>query len=67
MVVVVVTVVTRYHKTQVQWDQPKVVARFLPEPVRQLITAYLLYIQPLQVMLLVRIGKIPTAAASDYL
>jgi hypothetical protein len=26
-----VAIVTRYHKTQVQWDRPKVVARFLPE------------------------------------
>jgi hypothetical protein len=28
-----VTLVTRYHKTQSQWDKPKVVVRFLPEAI----------------------------------
>ena len=28
-----VVVVTRYHKTQSQWDRPKVVPRFLPRRV----------------------------------
>ena len=43
------------------------VARFLPEPVRQLIAAYLLYVRPLRAMLLSSVGKLPTAAACDYL
>jgi hypothetical protein len=44
-----------------------VVARFLPEQVEQLIAAYLLYVRPIQVMLLSSIGKLPTASTSDYL
>jgi hypothetical protein len=47
-----VAVITRYHKTQSQWDKPKVVARFLPEAVGQLVTAYLLYLRPVRAMLL---------------
>ena len=62
-----VIVVTRYHKTQSQWDRPKVIARFLPEPVGQLITAYLLYVRPVRTLLLSSLGKVATAAASDYL
>jgi hypothetical protein len=38
-----VAVVTRYHKTQSQWDKPKVVVHFLPKAVGQLVAAYLLY------------------------
>lgn len=62
-----VVVVTRYHKTQSQWDRPKVIARFLPEPVGQLMTAYLLYVRPVRALLLSSLGKLATAAASDYL
>jgi hypothetical protein len=63
-----VVVVTRYHKTQAQWDQPKVVARFLPEPVGQLVTAYLLYVQPLRAILLQHSKKgVLTTAAADYI
>jgi hypothetical protein len=51
----------------VQWDRPKVVARFLPEQVGQLIVAYLLYVRPVRVMLLSSLGKLPTASTSDYL
>ncbi|EUC27743.1 hypothetical protein COCCADRAFT_73334, partial [Bipolaris zeicola 26-R-13] len=32
-----VAVVTRYHKLQSQWDRPRVVPRFLPEVVGQLV------------------------------
>ena len=38
--------VTRYHKSQWQWDRPKVVPRFLPARVGQLLTVYLVYVQP---------------------
>ncbi|KAF1922122.1 uncharacterized protein M421DRAFT_79517, partial [Didymella exigua CBS 183.55] len=46
-----VVVITRYHKLQAQWDQPRVVARFLPDRLGQLLAAYLLYVRPLQTML----------------
>ena len=46
-----VAVITRYHKTQSQWDKPKVVVRFLSEAVGQLVAAYLLYVRPLRMML----------------
>ncbi|KAF5850047.1 hypothetical protein GGP41_005486 [Bipolaris sorokiniana] len=39
-------------------DKPKIVARFLPKVVGQLVTAYLLYLRP---------GKAATALVSDYL
>jgi hypothetical protein len=45
-----VAVVTRYHKTQSQWDKPKVVVHFLPKAVGQLVAAYLLYARPLRAL-----------------
>jgi hypothetical protein len=39
-----VALVTRYHKTQSQWDKLKVIVRFLPKAIGQLIGAYLLYV-----------------------
>jgi hypothetical protein len=62
-----VAVITRYHKTQSQWDKPKVVVRFLPEAVEQLVTAYLLYVRPLQVMLQSALGKPLSTSVTDYL
>jgi hypothetical protein len=63
-----VVVVTRYHKTQAQWDRPKVVARFLPEAVGQLIAAYLLYVQPVRALLYSSsLDKPLSASAADYL
>jgi hypothetical protein len=63
-----VVVVTHYHKTQAQWDRPKVVARFLPEAVEQLIAAYLLYVQPVQALLYSSsLDKPLSASAADYL
>jgi hypothetical protein len=63
-----VVVVTRYHKTQAQWDRPKVVARFLPEAVGQLIAAYLLYVQPIRALLYSSsLDKPLSASAADYL
>jgi superfamily II DNA or RNA helicase len=51
-----VMTVTRYHKTQSQWDVPKVVPRFLPWRVGQLVCVYLTYVQPLMERLSVAIG-----------
>jgi hypothetical protein len=51
-----VMVVTRYHKTQSQWDVPKAVPRFLPWRVGQLMCVYLTYAQPLMERLSVAIG-----------
>jgi hypothetical protein len=63
-----VVVVTRYYKTQAQWDWPKVVARFLLEAVGQLIIAYLLYVQPVRALLYSSsLDKLLLASAADYL
>jgi superfamily II DNA/RNA helicase len=62
-----VAVVTRYHKTQSQWDKPKVVVRFLPDAVGQLVVAYLLYIRPLQVLLQSALDKPMSTSVIDYL
>jgi hypothetical protein len=62
-----VAVVTRYYKTQTQFDRPKVVLWVLLEPVGQLVAAYLLYVQPLRGMLLSGLGKQASASAAYYL
>jgi superfamily II DNA helicase RecQ len=62
-----VAAITRYHKTQSQWDKPKVVVRFLPEAVGQLITAYLLYVRPLRALLQSALSKPLSASVTDYL
>ena len=41
-----VVLVTRYHKSQSQFDRPKVIPRFLPPKVAQLLVIYLVYVQP---------------------
>ena len=38
--------VVRYHKSQPQWDKPKIVLRFLPPQLGQVMALYLVYIQP---------------------
>ena len=43
-----VAVITRYHKSQSQQDKPKIVPRFLPYRVAQLMVLYLAYVRPLQ-------------------
>jgi len=50
-----VVVVTRYHKSQSQFDRPKVVPRFLPWRVGQLVVIYLAYVQRLREHLLVQV------------
>ena len=41
-----VMTVVRYHKSQSQWDKPKVVPRFLPPRLGQVMVLYLSYLQP---------------------
>ncbi|KAH5441620.1 hypothetical protein HBI60_255780 [Parastagonospora nodorum] len=43
-----VAFITRYNKTQSQWDQPKIIPRFLPSAVGQILLLYLVYICPLR-------------------
>jgi superfamily II DNA helicase RecQ len=38
--------VSRYHKSQSQWDKPKVVPRFLPPQLGKVMAIYLVYVQP---------------------
>jgi hypothetical protein len=45
-------VITRYHKSQQLFDTPKVIPRFLPWRVGQLIVVYVAYIQPFREVLL---------------
>ena len=40
----IITVV-RYHKSQSQFDKPKIVPRFLPPQLGQVIAVYLAYLQ----------------------
>lgn len=56
-------VVTRYHKGASQFDQPKVVPRFLAWRVGQLLAIYLAYAQPLQELLA---GAVNGQEASEY-
>jgi hypothetical protein len=56
-------VVTRYHKSASQYDQPKVVPRFLAWRVGQLIAVYLAYARPLQELLA---GVVNGQMASEY-
>lgn len=42
-----VVLVTQYHKSQAHFDSPKVVPRFLPGRVGQLMAMYIVYIRPL--------------------
>ncbi|KAG6233111.1 hypothetical protein E4U26_003102 [Claviceps purpurea] len=43
--------VTFYNKTDSQWDSPKIIPRFLPWRVGQLLASYLVYIQPLAALM----------------
>jgi hypothetical protein len=57
-------VVTRYHKSQPQFDKPKVIPRFLPWRVGQLPAIYLAYAQPFQQYLTV---KVKGSGRSDHI
>jgi hypothetical protein len=50
-----VMTVVRYHKSQSQWDKPKVVPRFLPPRLGQVMVIYLAYLQPFQEYLTVQV------------
>lgn len=51
-----VMAVTFYNKTESEWDIPKVVPRFLPWRVGQLLSLYLVYVQPLAESISVKTG-----------
>ncbi len=42
-----VVLITQYHKSLAHFDSPKVIPRFLPEQVGQLMVMYMVYIRPL--------------------
>jgi hypothetical protein len=50
-----VATVVWYHKSQSQWDQPRVVPRFLPPRVGQVMALYLSYLQPFREFLVVSV------------
>ncbi len=58
-----IVVVTRYHKSQSQLDKPKVIPRFLPWRVGQLLAVYLVYVQSFQEYLSVQVKG---SGWSDY-
>jgi hypothetical protein len=41
-----VMIVVRYYKSQSQWDKLKIIQRFLPQQLRQVIVTYLAYLLP---------------------
>ena len=49
-----VVTVTRYHKSQAEVDTPKVIPRFLPWRVGQLLVMYIAYVQPFEELLAVK-------------
>ncbi|KAG5912550.1 hypothetical protein E4U61_000519 [Claviceps capensis] len=56
--------VTFYNKTDSQWDSPKIIPRFLPWRVGQLLSLYLVYIQPLAALMGDELGN--EAFQSEY-
>jgi hypothetical protein len=50
-----VMTVVRYHKSQSQWDKLKVVPRFLPPQLGQIMALYLSYLQQFQEYLVVQV------------
>ena len=59
-----VVFITRYHKSQSQFDAPKIIPRFLPWRVGQLVSVYLGYVQRFKEHLLVQAQN---GGWSDYL
>ena len=47
--------VVRYHKSQSQWDKPKIVPRFLPPQLGQVMAVFLVYIQPFREYLILQV------------
>lgn len=58
-----VMTVVRYHKSQSQWDKPKIIPRFLPPQLGQVMVMYLAYLQPFQEYLTVEVLR---GSFSDY-
>lgn len=58
-----VMTVVRYHKSQSQWDKPKIVPRFLPPQLGQVMAVYLVYVQPFKEYLTL---KVLGGSYSDY-
>ncbi|CAA9965124.1 RecQ family helicase [Pyrenophora teres f. maculata] len=58
-----VMTVVRYCKSQAQWDKPKVVPRYLPARLGQVMAVYLVYLQPFCEYLRVHVLGGPT---TDY-
>ena len=61
--------ITRYHKSQSQFDKPKVIPRFLPWRVGQMMAVYLAYVQPFQQYLTVKVkgsGRTDHIWANEY-
>jgi hypothetical protein len=58
-----VMTVIRYYKSQSQWDKPKVVPRFLPPRLGQVIVMYLAYLQLFREYLSVQVLR---GSFSDY-
>ncbi|CAO2655088.1 Nn.00g101520.m01.CDS01, partial [Neocucurbitaria sp. VM-36] len=50
-----IMMVVRYHKSQSQWDKPKIVPRFLPPRLGQVMAVYLAYVQPFYEYLTVQV------------
>ncbi|KAK4947069.1 hypothetical protein LTR66_014220 [Elasticomyces elasticus] len=50
-----VVFVSRYHKTQSLWDKPRVIPRFLPWRVGQLVSIFLAYVCPLREHLVAKV------------
>jgi superfamily II DNA helicase RecQ len=59
-----VMTVSRYHKSQSQWDKPKIVPRFLPPRLSQVMVLYLAYVQPFEEYLNVQVLK---GGISEYI
>jgi len=47
--------ITRYHKSQALFDTPKIIPRFLPHRVGQLLVVYLAYLQLFREYLLMQV------------
>ncbi|KAG6150569.1 hypothetical protein E4U34_004836 [Claviceps purpurea] len=46
-----VMTVTYYNKTDAEWDRPKIIPRFQPWRVGQLLSSYLVYVQPVTALI----------------
>jgi superfamily II DNA helicase RecQ len=57
-------IVVRYYKSQSQWDKPKVVPRFLPPQLGEVMAVYLAYLQPFREYLIVQVLG---GGLSDYI